>query len=438
MTGERGELTDLFSAAVAGVNPESLAASAIEGLQLERRQRVWVFAFGKGALGMAKGAADALQRGLAEVAGGLVVAPEASDSICGTIPVIAGDHPVPGRRSFDAATRLQQTITQKRGADHGIVLLSGGASSLIGAPLRGMSESELTALYDLLLGSGLDILQMNVVRRRFSIWAAGRLALALAPARTTCFAMSDVPDDDLAAIGSGPCVPDPSTAQDVIDLLRREKLVDQVAPRFRQCLQETLRGVVPETPKRTHPAFAHVTASVIANNATALNAAAVAARNAGFATVVAREQLRGDAGSAGEKVADALIAARERASAHAPLCFLWGGETTVAVGRNAPAGGRSQTLALAAARRLADAGERADGITILAAGTDGRDGTTNAAGAIVDRLTCNAIVACGGDPAAALRSHDAHTVLRRAGSLFSPGPTGTNVMDVVIGLVRGN
>ncbi len=438
MSGDRGELIKLFNAAVAGVNPESLTASAIESISLERRQRVWVFAFGKAAVGMATAAVTALQRGLAEVPGGLVVAPEPAEPIGGTIPVLVGDHPVPGRRSFEAAARLQQVIVQKRGADLGIVLLSGGTSSLIGAPLRGMSEAEFSGLFELLLRSGLDIVQMNVIRRRFAMWAAGRVALALAPARTCCFAMSDVPGDELAAIGSGPCVPDPSRAQDVLDLLKRQRLLDAIAPSFRRCLQETLRGVVPETPKATHPAFAHVSASVIANNATALHAAGIAARNAGYSTMVAHEQISGDAAAAGVRAADTLISARERVTARQPLCFIWGGETTVAVGPDAPPGGRSQTLALAAARRLAEAGERAEGITVLAAGTDGRDGTTDAAGAIVDRLTCHAIVACGGDPAVALSTHDSHETLRRVGALFTPGATGTNAMDVVIGLVRGN
>lgn len=436
MSGDRGELIELFGAAVAGANPESLATTAIKGISLERRQRVWVFAFGKAAVGMATAAVGELQRGLAEVTGGLAVAPECADAIGGTIPVLAGDHPVPGPRSFEAAARLQQVITQKRGTDLGIVLLSGGTSSLLGAPLRGMSEAELSALSELLLGCGLDILQVNAIRRRFCLWAGGRLALALAPARTCCFALSDVPGDDLAAIGSGPCVPDPTRAQDVIDLLRQAKLYDAIPAGFRRFLQDTTRGMVPETPKVTHPAFAHVTATVVGNNVTALTAAATASRNAGYATVVSREPLAGDAAVAGARLADALVAARERATSRAPLCFLWGGETTMQLGRDAPRGGRCQAMALAAARQLAQAGDRATGITLLVAGTDGRDGTTDAAGAIVDRTTWSAIAAAGADPAVALGAHDAHAALRSAGALFAPGPTGTNVMDVAIGIVR--
>lgn len=438
MSGDRGDLIHLFDAAVAGVNPESLTAGAVEAVALERRQRAWVFAFGKAAVGMANAAVSSLQRGLAEIAGGLVVAPQAGDPISGTIPVVAGDHPIPGRRSFDAAARLQQMTALKRGGDLGIVLISGGTSSLIGAPLRGMSQDEITTLNELLHGSGLDILQVNVIRRRFSMWGGGRLALALAPARTCCFALSDVPGDELSAIGSGPCVPDPSRAQDVEELLRKANLFDVIPHSFRQFLHETKRGIVPETPKATHPAFAHVSASIIGNNGSALNAAATAARNAGYATVVSRDALTGDALATGVRLADMLVSARDRATSRSPMCFIWGGETTMRVGRDAPRGGRCQALALAAAQQLAAAGDRASGITLLVGGTDGRDGTTDAAGAIVDGSTWGAIAGAGVDPATALHAHDAHAALGAANALFAPGPTGTNAMDVAIGLVRGN
>jgi len=343
---------------------------------------------------------------------------------------------VPGARSFDAALRLQQVITQKRGADLGIVLLSGGTSSLLASPLRGMSEADLVGLYEMLLASGLDILHMNAVRRRFSTWGAGRMALALAPARTCCLALSDVPGDDLAAIGGGPCVPDPMRARDLIEMLKRARLLERVPAVVRRALEETARGVSAETPKPTHPAFAHVTATVIGNNSGALSGAAAAARHAGYATTISPESLEGDATAAGARVAETLLSLRDRAGARPPLCVLWGGETTVTLPLGAPNGGRSQALALAAAKHLADAGDRARGITLLAAGTDGRDGTTDAAGAIVDGTTWHAIGAAGVDPAAALHAHDAHGALAAAAALFAPGPTGTNVMDVAIAIVR--
>lgn len=432
---QREQLIDLYCAAVAGADVESLTANAVASVPMERRHRVWLFAFGKAAHAMAGAAVTALHRGLAEVAGGIIVAPEHAEAPSGTIQTVVGDHPVPGRRSFAAATRLGQVIGQKRGVDLGIVLLSGGASSLIAAPLRGMSEADLSQLYELLLGSGLDIHQMNAIRKRFSCWAAGRMALTLAPARTHCFAVSDVPGDDLGTIGSGPCVPDATRVQRVIDLLESVNLSDRISSSFRHYLIDTARGVVPETPKSTHPAFAHVTARVVSNNASALTAAAAAARRMGFLTSVREQPLVGEASSAAEQVVRALLAARERSEQGATQCMIWGGETTVTFQGPAPRGGRCQELALAASRHLAVAGERANGIALLAAGTDGRDGLTDAAGAIVDAATWNTIGAAR-DADAALRNHESHDALASANALFSPGLTGTNVMDVTIGLVR--
>jgi len=436
VSGARELLHDLYGAAVGGANVESLTASALASVPLKRRERVWVFAFGKAAQGMASAAVTALQRSLAEIPGGLVVAPEPAEAPFGTVSAIVGDHPVPSRRSFLAAARINDVITAKRGADTGIVLISGGASSLIGAPLRGMSEADFTQLYTLLFGSGLDIQSMNAIRKRLSLWGAGRMALRLAPAPTYCFAISDVPGDDLATIGSGPCVPDPTRVHEVIEALQRSGLYAQIAPAFQRYLSDVARGVTPETPKATHPAFAHVTARVIANNTVALKAAATAARNSGCHAVIQEQPLVGDAAAAGARVAETLLRSRETVAPGQMHAFIWGGETTVSLNGSTPAGGRCQELALAASKYLANAGERAAGITLLAAGTDGRDGPTDAAGAVVDASTWTAILNNGRDPEAALRAHESYDALARANALFAPGTTGTNVMDITIGLVR--
>jgi glycerate-2-kinase len=226
--------------------------------------------------------------------------------------------------------------------------------------------------------------------------------------------------------------------QAVLETLEAAKLLPKIAPSFRQYLNDVAKAIVPETPKLTHPAFAHVVARVIATNTVALNAAATTARRAGLSTVVSDALLTGEASAAGAAVAAALVEARERTEPGAAHVFVWGGETTVKLNTNgaaAPPGGRCQEFALAAAQRLAEFGERARGITILSAGTDGRDGATDAAGAIVDALTWSRITQAGRDPAAALREHESYAALSAADALFSPGLTGTNVMDVTIGLV---
>ncbi len=388
---------------------------------------------------MASAAVASLLRSLHSIVGGLVVSAEESASPYPTVSAMRGDHPVPGRNSFAAANRIGELTSTRRGNDVAVVLISGGATSLIAAPLRDMREADLTALYEILLGSGLSIGEMNAVRKRFSRWSAGRLALALAPTATRCFAISDVPGDDLGVIGSGPCVPDDTTARDVETILERAKLLDRIPKAQREYLTAVLRGTIPETPRATHPAFAHVSAKVIGNNRLAVDGAAavVRSRGNGMAIEIATKPMTGEASQFGAMIARQLVGARTRGTHH--HCVIWGGETTVTLPAGANSGsaggGRCQELALAAAQVLHDAGDQANGITVLAAGTDGRDGSTNAAGAIVDRSTWSAIAESGRDPASALASHESNGALAAAGALIPRRATGTNVTDIVIAII---
>ena len=384
---------------------------------------------------MAAAAIDSLLRSRHSVVGGVVVSPDGAASKHDTLISLRGDHPVPGGNSFTAAAKIAEIASGRRGSDVAIVLISGGTSSLIAGPLRDMSESDLVELYEVLLGSGLDIAQMNAVRKRFSRWGAGRLALALAPAATHCLAMSDVADDDISVIGSGPCSPDPLTARDVTTILQRSSLFGRIPQAMRDYLAAVVRGAIPDTPTIKHPAFAHVSARVIGNTRVAVDAVVDAACERARAAQSSEARLTGEAARAGETIARELIAARARGGA--TTCFVWGGETTVTLGPGSShaGGGRCQELALAAARVLHEAGEGAAGITLLAAGTDGRDGATDAAGAVVDATTWSAITANGRDPAQALAVHESNGALRAAGALIPQRETGTNVNDVVIGLI---
>jgi glycerate-2-kinase len=223
----------------------------------------------------------------------------------------------------------------------------------------------------------------------------------------------------------------------VTGILQRANLLSRIPQTHRDYLVAVGRGTIPETPTMTHPAFAHVSAKVIGNNDLAVEGAAAFARERSLAADVAPSRLTGEAARAGEAVARTLIAARANgATGH---CTIWGGETTVTLSAATHAsptgGGRCQELALAASRVLHDAGEAASGIVILAAGTDGRDGATDTAGAIVDARTWSAIAASGRDPSQALAAHESHGALRAANALIPQRSTGTNVNDVVVGLV---
>jgi glycerate-2-kinase len=433
----RDLLVALYDAAVAGAAPGPLTAAALAGpLSSGERRRV-LFAFGKAASAMAAAAADALEHEGVRVDAGIVVGPEALAAPSPQLDVLAGDHPIPGPRSFAAARRIGELAGGLRTDDRAIVLVSGGATSLIGAPVPGIAEEELVGLYELLLGSGLDIRAMNAVRKRFARWGAGRLAVALAPARTLVLVVSDVEGDDPADIASGPCAPDTASAHDVVEILRGAALWDRVAPSMREHLDRVIRGVLPETPRATHPAFARVETRVIGSNRLSTEAAARRAAELGVPVVNHGSVLAGDAAHCGAELATTLL---QRTSEGWRGCMIWGGETTVTLGVPSnverPRGGRCQELALAVSRELAGGGEAARRITLLAAGTDGRDGPTDAAGAFADATVWAAIRATGRAPELALARHDSYAALDAVGALHRRGHTGTNVRDVVIAVVE--
>jgi glycerate 2-kinase len=431
----RDLLIELYQAATAAVDPAPALSTCLARLERDVPRRPWVLALGKAAAPMARAAVETLAAWGTQPAGGLAVGPAHHATPHAAIRVVPGDHPEPGAGSLAAAEALGQTAGLVAAEDEVWVLLSGGASSLLGSPVDGVSPDELRALYSLLLGSGLDITAMNRIRKRFSRWGGGRLARALAPARVRVFIVSDVIGDDLASIGSGPCVPDPASASDVRRMLEEADLWDRVPASVRRALLASETGETAETPKPGDPAFARVTHELIASNRLAVEAAARRAAELGLAPEVAETPLAGEASAAGASIAATL--SQHCGPAEMPQrsrrCFIWGGETTVTLGDAPPGlGGRCQELALAAARTLE--GVR-PGVALLAAGTDGRDGPTDAAGAVVDGETWRAVARAGRDPARDLAAHDAYRALDAAGALLRTGLTGTNVMDVVIGIV---
>jgi len=433
----RALLEDLYAAAVAAAAPGAAVRRAL-GAAARPDRPVWILALGKAADPMARAAVGALAEWGLEPAGGLLVPPAPADPPHPGLRVAVGDHPEPGPRSLAAAAALEEIAARVRPDDEAWVLLSGGASSLLAAPVPGVAPADLARLYALLLGSGLDIAAMNRIRKRFSRWGAGRLALALAPARVRVLVVSDVIGDDLAAIASGPCVPDPTTAAEVRRELTEAGLWDRIPPALRDLVAATEAGRVPETPKPGDPAFARVDTRLIASNRLALEAAARRARELALVPRIMEPALAGEAAPAGRRLARELLSYSAEAGPQPPAthCLIWGGETTVTLG-DGPAGrgGRAQELALAAAEVLARGSPGAGaGVALLAAGTDGRDGPTDAAGAVVDEGTWAAIRQAGRDPARDLARHDAYAALDAAGALLRPGLTGTNVMDVVFGV----
>jgi hydroxypyruvate reductase len=475
-------LVELYDAAIAGALPETATRTAVSAFAIPQPTRVHIIAIGKASVAMTAGALRALGEVGIAPAGGVVVAPaplsgrrktepllvreplgtqssQATPSRGATgaaervapLQLVFGDHPVPAGGSLAAATAIGEAVAAVNATDLVLVLVSGGGSSLAAAPapdVPGLTQADIGTLYSVLLASGADIHVVNSVRKRFARWTGGRLAAVVAPAQVQCLAVSDVPGDDLGIISSGPAVGDAVPAGILLAALRASGLWSQLPPLAQSHLEAAAAGRVADTLKPDAPALKHVSARVIVSNHHALASAADRARAAGIDEVTIESMpITGEAAIAGVRMASDLIARRKRARGpHISRCVLWGGETTVTIQEGSgatldggtaasPLGGRCQELALAAARSLADADERATGITLLAAGTDGRDGPTDAAGAIVDRGTWRTIAAAGRDPARDLARHDSHRALDAGGALFRPGLTGTNVMDVAIGLL---
>ena len=427
----REQLESVWRAAVAAVEPGAAVARALAD-KAPPRDAVHLLALGKAAIPMAQAAVAWLAEHGRRPAGGLVVTAEVPHPTEALQPlaVVVGDHPVPRVASRDAAAAVANAVDSMGPADAVVVLLSGGTSSLVAAPAAGVSGADLARLWELLLASGLDIHQTNAVRRRFTRWGGGRLARALAGRPTKVLAISDVPGDVVASIGSGPCAADPMTAADVERLLVDAGLLDVLPGSLTALLRDpSALGTI----AAGDPVFTTVETHIVASNDDAVAAAVAHARALGWDVALPPVHLAGEAAAAGRELAERLAGAT--AQSDQPFCLVAGGETTVATGVGAPPGGRCQELALAAAEVLARVGA-GGGVVLFAAGTDGRDGPTDAAGAVVDGDTWGRIGGAGRDPAADLARHASHAALAAAGALIRTGPTGTNVMDVVLGARR--
>ena len=427
----RSEAEAAFGAAVEAVRPENLLPGALrrtgEGLRLAGMEipavggRRFVAAVGKAAPGLAAAWLATVPGWSREL---FVVTPHGVDvppSVEAAATVRRGAHPYPDAAGEAAARELLARVRELGKDDLLVVLLSGGGSALLAAPEEGLTLAHVLATTRLLLEAGAPIGAVNTVRRQLLAAGGGGLARAAWPAPVRTALISDVLGDPLPDIASGPTVPSPTTAADALGVLERFALLDRVPPEVVAFLRA--QRDLPPGPEPWERAARTV---VLANNRTAVEAAAAHLRARGWSVRVAPEPLTGEAAVRGRQLAAlALAVPPGRRTA-----LLWGGETTVTV-RGSGRGGRNQELALAAALVLAGSGGR----VLLAAGTDGIDGVTPNAGAVVDGGTADRIRAAGHDPRAALWDNDAGTVLEASGDVLVTGPTGTNVCDLTAILV---
>ncbi len=391
-------LLSCFQAGVAAVDPEEAVLRNLD----DPGGRVVVLALGKAAPAMARGAARALQREKLE---GLVVSNHRGEVPAGMDAMIAS-HPVPDATSVAAGRSLLSLAEGLGEADTAVVLISGGGSALAEVPVPGVTIEAIAATTELLLRSGVDIEAMNTVRRRLSAFKGGRLAAALAPANVLVLAVSDVVGDSPAAIASGPtvnCDDPPGAARAIIE---DSGLLDEIPTSVRTALSR--EPAMLDTPPRHE-------FEIVASAAVAAHAAAAAAAEEGIGATVLDTRLVGEASQA---AGDVLTRSGFGVSVFA-------GETTVRV-TGSGIGGRNQEAALTAATII----EGDPRVWFLAAGTDGIDGLTPAAGAVVDGGTAGRARRAGLDPGLALDTNDSGSFFAELGEQIVTGPTGTNVGDL--------
>ncbi len=434
----RAELRGIFDAAVSAVEPGRLIARAlaVRGDRVDvscpnrppsvvLRGVVGVFGAGKAAGRMAAAFEQSCGQVL-DVAGAVVVPVGTELPKLEKIVALPGEHPVPGPLGRRSTQRLVEGLGS-RSVDHVVCLFSGGASSLLVAPMPPLELGEVRKVTELLLQSGAAIDEINWVRKHLSTLKGGRMLRLVRGRPVLSLLLSDVVGDDPATIGSGPAVPDESTFTDAIDVLRKYGVYESCPQPVRDVLIRGLRGEIEETVRPGSPEAGRASSIILGSNATAIAAAAGAAAQLGYEVIVRDGPLIGDTT---EAALDWFLQIERRREGGASVCLIAGGETTVRV-RGRGKGGRNQEFALAlveATRGLA--------ATILSCGTDGIDGPTSAAGAFVDGSTADRARARGLDPAVYLAENDSFNFFDQLGDLFTTGPTGTNVMDLKIALIR--
>jgi len=444
--------TEIFYAALKAVDP-------YDAVQVHSRRirtiykgghfkRLMVIGFGKAACIMVNALKDALGDLIDDVIVitkyGYCSSTPWDSGLESSVLIFEAGHPLPDENGLKAT---EEAIKLLRDADEDTLIvcsISGGGSALLVSPYEGISLKEKQQITELLLNAGADIYELNTVRKHISKVKGGRLAEIAYPAKVISLILSDVIGDRLDVIASGPTSPDSTTYNDALEVLKKYRLIDKAPQSIVETLQKGAKGLINETPKEGSNIFHNVENIIIGSNRIALDAAKKKAEESGVSTEIISYELTGEARKAGKWLAGIAMAKKlQRATGHGPgvskeynstlqpICLISGGETTVTV-KGRGMGGRNMELALSFAMAI----EGIDGITLLSAGTDGTDGPTDAAGAIVDGETIKKARAIHIDPLEYLNNNDSYNFFRKIDALFITGPTGTNVMDIQIMVIE--
>lgn len=444
--GAHENLCGIFNAALAAVDPYNAVSNAAKleenclcvadtPCDLAAFSRIQVIGAGKAAARMAL-AIETMLAG--RIAAGLVIVKQDHTVPLKVIEQVEASHPVPDAAGLEGARRILEMVQAADEKTLVICLLSGGASALLVSPVNGVTLQDKQQVTGLLLNAGASIGELNAVRKHLSAIKGGRLAQAAYPARMVTMILSDVIGDRPDVIASGPTAPDVTSFFDAWQVIEKYGLEEKIPSRAKNYLRRGMAGQEPETVKAGDPCLDKSNNIIVGSIRLALDAAAKKSRQLGYATEVITAELQGEARDAARFMAQIARDRLPGLQANDRLCLLFGGETTVTV-KGGGKGGRNQELALAFAMEIAGL----EGVSMLSAGTDGGDGPTDAAGAIVDGGTAAHARRLGIEPTTYLDNNNSYNFFHRLDassdkcSHFITGPTGTNVMDIQIVLLHG-
>jgi len=408
----------ILQAAIKAGDVGPLVRRALESMDLSRHRRILVVGAGKASGAMA----HALEGVLGDrISDGLVVVKDGYTAPTQKIKLAEAGHPIPDERGLRAANEILALARSAQADDLLIVLISGGGSALTPCPAPPITLEEKQALTRLLLAAGATINELNAVRKHCSLIKGGRLAQAASPAPVLALIVSDVIGDPLDVIASGLTAPDQTTYADALAILDRFGLRAKAPGAVVEHLERGARGEIPENPKADDPVFRHVQNRVIGGNSLVVEAAVREAEALGLRVSFVTRALRGEAREVAKEFCGLAAAVTP------PACLIAGGETTVTV-KGKGVGGRCQEFALAAALGI----QGMEDVLVLAAGTDGTDGPTDAAGALADGNTITKATRRNLDAHASLEANDSYRFFSDLGDLITTGPTNTALLDLYL------
>ena len=418
----REDILDILTSALDAVDPYKAVKSRFNGgkivledgeIDSSNFENVYLVGFGKASVGMAQATCDSIN-----IKRGVVVTNDPDNSVQNNcITTLVGGHPISNQNSINSAEKIIEIVKECGKKDLLIVLISGGGSALLCKPrisLKGMQQTT-----DLLLKSGADINEINTIRKHLSFVKGGQL-VRHAKCRVVSLIVSDIVNDPMGFIASGPTYPDSTTYNDAQDILFKYILWEKLPSEARRTIKSGIRGDIPETPKNCDPVFENVHNFIVANNEIACNAAGIKAKELGYEPVLLTTYLTGEAKDVGTYLVE------KTGESDRKKFFISGGETTVTIRGNGK-GGRNQEMVLGSIKNL-------DGKdTVFASfATDGIDGKSGAAGAIADGFSLKRARKRNLDPDRYLMNNNSYEFFSTLGDLFITGPTGTNVMDIQI------